>query len=408
MPIYSYKARSLKGELLTGEIEANDEAAVAEMLSRRNTIPVEIKAGAEKSSAGIDFSMLFARKVTLDELVVFSRQMYALVKAGIPIIRAVVGLGENTSSKLLRMALLDVAAQLERGRTLSAAMNAHPRIFGRLMVSIVHVGENTGKLDEAFMQLTEYFENEQETRKRIKQATRYPMFVVAAITIAIFILNIFVIPTFAQMFEKFGSELPWSTKFLINMSEFFVMNWFFIVIGIAGIIYAVKGYVNTDDGRYRWDKFKLRMPLMGSIIRRSILGRYARSFAMMLQSGVPLTTALTLVADAVDNAFMSDRILSMRQGIERGESLLRSSVKSELFTPLVLQMIAVGEETGRVDDLLIEVAGYYEREVDFDLKNLTAKIEPILISIVAGMVLILALGIFTPMWDMMSAVKGAG
>lgn len=405
MPIFDYKARSNKGELLSGQLEAANEAGVADSLRRRGVIPVKISEAKKATNINIDLSDLFKRGVTLDEHVVFCRQMYALVKSGIPIIRAIVGLGENFGSPTMREALLDVAGQLEKGRTLSSAMNAHPAIFGRMMVSLIHVGENTGKLDETFLQLTEYFEMEQETRKRIKQATRYPMFVVMFVAAAVFILNIFVIPTFATMFEKFGTDLPWATQVLISMSEFFVNYWWVVIVGAVGAVYMFSQSIKTERGRLVWDRFKLNAPLVGSIIKRSVLGRYARSFSMMLKAGVPLTTALTLVADAVDNAFMSDRILSMRQGIERGESLLRTSSKSGLFTSLVMQMVAVGEETGRVDELLLEVAEYYEREVDYDLRNLTAKIEPVLTAIVSGLVLILALGIFTPMWDMMQAIK---
>lgn len=196
------------------------------------------------------------------------------------------------------------------------------------------------------------------------------------------------------------------TLFLMGMSEFFLTQWQYLVIGLILIIYAVRRYVNTDSGRYRWDKFKLRIPVVGAILERSLLGRFARSFAMMLKSGVPLTTALNLVAEAVSNAYMADKIIEMRRSIERGENLTRVANSSGLFTPLVMQMISVGEETGRVDELLGETASYYEREVDYDLKSLTSKIEPILIVVVAAMVLVLALGIFTPMWDMMGAIRG--
>jgi MSHA biogenesis protein MshG len=219
-------------------------------------------------------------------------------------------------------------------------------------------------------------------------------------------MNVFVIPKFADMFSKFNAELPATTQFLINMSNFFVDQWYVLIGVIVGVTYTVHRYVNTEKGRYNWDKAKLSLPVVGSIFRRSLLGRFARSFAMMLKAGVPLTTSLSLVADAVNNQFMGQRILAMRQNIERGENLSRVAQSSNLFTPMVLQMINVGEETGRVDELLAEVASFYEREVDYDLKSLTAKIEPILIGVVAVMVLVLALGIFTPMWDMMGAIKG--
>jgi MSHA biogenesis protein MshG len=315
-------------------------------------------------------------------------------------------LAENTNSIRLKEALVDVAAQLERGRTLSAAMNAHPLVFNKLLASIIHVGENTGKLDESFVQIIDYYEKEQATRKQIKQATNYPKMVIVAIIAAMFLLNIKVIPVFAGMFSKLGADLPWTTKALLASSDFFVNYWLHVLVVMGGAIFAFTRYVKTEGGEYHWDRIQLKMPIIGSILERAILGRFARSFAMMLQSGVPLVNALTLVSDAVDNVYMAEKILGMRQSIERGESLLRAANRSEMFTPLVLQMIAVGEETGQVEDLLQEVANYYEREVDFDLKNLTSKIEPVLVLTVAGMVLILALGIFMPMWNMMGAVGG--
>ena len=416
MAMFSYSARNASGGLVKGNIEAPDKNAAAQVLLKRNVTPISIvpfsSAGGstktEKSDSigGGSVADWFAPKVTLDDLIIFSRQMYSLMKAGIPILRAVSGLADTTNSKRMRFALKDIGQQLERGRTFSSALNQHPKIFNQLYVSIVHVGENTGKLDDACLQLSEYLEREQETLKQIKSATRYPMFVIIAIVLALIVMNIFVIPTFADMFEKFGAELPVLTKFLLSMSDFFVHQGHYLTVGVVIFVMSIRRYLNTKNGRYRWDKNKLRMPAVGNIFERSLLARFSRSFAMMLRAGVPLTHALNLTADAVDNSFMSSRIVEMRQNIEKGESLSRVAASSGLFTPLVMQMIGVGEETGRVDELLTDVAIYYEREVDYDLKSLTSKIEPILISIVSVMVLVLALGIFTPMWDMMSATKG--
>ena len=405
MATFRYSARDAQGRLQSGDIEAPSESAVADQLQRRQLIPLKIDALPESRDLNIDFSGWFGPVVRLPELIVFARQMFSLMKAGIPIIRAIRGLAESTSSKALNTVLLDLAEQLEKGRSLSVAMANHPKVFNRLIVSIVHVGENTGRLDNAFAQLSDYFEQEMETRRQIKQATRYPSFVLLAIVIAMVILNIFVIPQFAAMFARFDTELPWTTQLLINTSGFFVNYWPWIAVGSAMIGFSFYRYLQTTDGRYRWSRYKLRFPLMGDIINRATLGRYARSFALMLRAGVPLTTALSLVAEAIDNDFMADKIREMRRNIERGESLVRVSAQSGLFTPLVMQMLAVGEETGQMDDMLQEVALFYEREVAFDLKSLTAKIEPILITVVAVMVLLLALGIFTPMWDMLSAYQ---
>ena len=410
MPQFKYAGKSTQGGPQKGVIEAASSQAAAQALLSQNIVPLTIveskKRSAENEGDGFDITRLFQQKVGLDEMIIFSRQMYSLLKAGIPIIRAIKGLSENASHKRFQEILKDIADQLEQGRSLSSSMAKYEKVFTRLTISVVVVGENTGKLDDVFLQLALYFEREQETRKRIKSALRYPTFVLIALAIAMFILNLFVVPVFTQMFERFDTELPIMTRVLIGTSNFFVNYWWLLIIVIVGGIFTVKQYVNSTNGRLKWDKFKLKLPVVGSIIERSLLSRYSRSFSMILRAGVPLTAGLSLTADAVDNAHMQKRIKEMRQGIEKGESLLRVSKNSELFSTLVLQMIAVGEETGRLEPLLEESADYYEREVDFDLKSLTAKIEPILIGFVAVMVLILALGIFTPMWNMMSAVKG--
>ena len=220
------------------------------------------------------------------------------------------------------------------------------------------------------------------------------------------VLNIFVIPVFSQMFAKFGVDLPLTTRILIGTSNFFVQYWP-IMAGVAvALPILIRWSLNKKSVRLAWDRVKLRLPVMGCIFARSLLGRFSRSFSLMLHSGVPLNLALSLVAEAIDNKFLEERILDMRRQIEQGNSLSTVATQSKMFTPLVLQMFSVGDETGRVDELLQEAADYYEREVDYDLKSLTAKIEPILLIFVAVIVAILALGIFTPMWDMYGAMQG--
>jgi MSHA biogenesis protein MshG len=410
MASFTYTGRTAQGEVTSGSLESSDEQSVAKLLLAKSITPIDIQAKSAttaKASASTSKEVqihFLTPKVALDDLVIFCRQMYSLTKAGIPIIRAISGLA-NTRSLRLRAALLDVMDNLEKGRNLSSAMSQHPKIFSQLFVSIVHVGENTGQLDSAFLQLSQYLEREQETKKQIKTATRYPTFVVFALVAALVVMNIFVIPVFAGMFEKFDTELPLMTRILLGMSGFFIHQWYVLLGTILVCVFIIKHYKNTQTGRIKWDHWKLKLPIIGDIVERSLLGRFSRSFALMLNSGIPLTNALTLVAEAVSNAYMHEAIINMRRRIEKGESLSRVAAASGLFTPLVMQMIHVGEETGRVDELLSEVADFYEREVEYDIKSLTSKIEPILISIVAVMVLILALGIFTPMWDMMGAVS---
>jgi MSHA biogenesis protein MshG len=411
MAAFNYVGRNTQGNQVKGILDGVNAEAVAEQLSRQRVIPISITQASDKKNSSndlsqIDLSSIFGfAAISLDDLIIFCRQMYALVRAGVPILKAINGMAETSNSDKLKVALRDIANQLEGGFQLSSALNKHPKLFSPLFISLVNVGENTGKLDDAFLKLASYFHREQDTRKRIKSALRYPSFVLIAIAAAIIILNIFVIPTFANMFSKLGADLPWATQALITSSNFFLHYWQHLLVGLVVAFFAIRYYVKTPAGLYFWDKRKIKLPIVGSIIERSILSRFSHSFAIVLRAGVPMTSGLTLVSEAADNTFMRDKIVTMRTNIESGESLLRSSVASGLFTPLVLQMIAVGEETGQVDTLLEEVGNYYEREVDYDLTTLTAKIEPILIAVVAVMVLILALGIFTPMWDMMSAFK---
>ena len=409
MAAFSYIGRNAQGSQVKGVIEAANTSAVAEQLSRQQIIPIAIEPTTKKagSAGNIDIGDLLGfSPVALDDLIVLCRQMYALMRSGVPILRAINGLAESSTSVKLREVLSEVASQLEGGYALSSALNQHPKVFSTLFVAIVHVGENTGQLDSSFQKLASYYEREQETRKRIKAAMRYPTFVLSAIAVAIVVLNIFVIPTFADMFSKLGADLPWATKALIASSNFFINYWPHMLVGFIGLVMGTRYYLRTPNGKMAWDRRKLKLPIVGSIIERSMLSRFTHSFAIVLRAGVPMTSGLTLVADAAGNDYMQEKIIGMRTGIESGDSLLRTAVSSDLFTSLVLQMIAVGEETGRVDELLEEVGDYYEREVDYDLSTMTARIEPILLMVVAGMVLILALGIFTPMWDMASAFQG--
>ena len=408
MASFNYTGRNAGGSQVKDSIDAANVNIAAEKLFKKGITPISIsKAKTANNTASTDVFELFNNgKVSLEELIVFCRQMYALMRSGVPILRAINGMVESANSTALKNALRDIGKQLEGGYTFSSALNSHPKIFDHLFISLVHVGENTGQLDQAFLKLTTYLERELDTRKRIKAALRYPSMVLIAISAAMVILNIFVIPTFADMFTRLGAELPLATRFIIASSNLFINYWHYMLLGVFIIIFMIRESLKTKKGRYQWDRRKIKIPIIGSIIERSILARFSHSFAIVLKAGVPMTTGLTLVAEAVDNSYMQEKISAMRQGIESGESLLRSAIASALFTPLVLQMVAVGEETGRVDELLTEVGDYYEREVDYDLATLTARIEPLLLVVVAVMVLVLALGIFTPMWDMASAMQG--
>jgi len=406
MPHFQYKGRNPRGELVQGYLEAATVDTVASQLMNTGVTPIDIQPSQEKRGQERDLLARFsAPKPGLDELILFSRQMYILMKAGVPLTKGMTGLIQSTRNPYMVDALRDVLASIESGHELGTSLGRHPEIFSTLFVSMVRVGEETGRLEESFLRINQYLELERETRKRVKAALRYPVFVLVAIAIAIAIINIFVIPAFAGLFERSNVPLPWQTRLLIGTSNFFVTWWPIMLAALVVGIGGFRFYIATERGRYWWDRTKLRIPLVGSIIKRATLGRFARAFSMALTSGVPLVQALTVVARSVDNEYIGEAILGMRNGIERGDTLTRTAAATGQFTPLVLQMLAVGEETGEVDHLLEEVADYYEREVDYELKNLSATIEPVMIVAIGVMVLILALGVFLPMWDMAKVVR---
>jgi MSHA biogenesis protein MshG len=410
MASFRYSGRNAEGGKVVGLIDANNVDAVAAELREKNVTPLTIE---EQDAVDADVfaainEKLRSKKVDLEELIIFCRQMYSLTKAGVPIIRAIAGLGESNRNRYFREVLQQVRADLEGGVSMATALNAHPKVFGTLFVSMVSVGENTGQLDQAFRQLASYLDLERETRKRIKQATRYPLFVLGAMGVAMTVINLFVIPAFAKVFAQFHAQLPWPTRFLIGTSQFFEDFWWLMALVLGGALYGFFKWLETEPGALKWDQIKLRLPIVGGIFERIALARFTRTFAMMYKAGVPLLQTLSINSVSVGNKYIGQAILSMREGVERGEALTRSASASGLFTPLVLQMMAVGEETGAIDDLFIEVADFYEQEVDYDLSQLASAIEPILIVAMGVMVLILALGVFLPMWDLASAAKGHG
>ena len=406
MPVFNYKGRSNRGgELIQGTLEGADSGAIADQLLNTGITPTEIRISRNSRTTKTQEMTLWQRlsqKQTVDplELMLFSRQMYTLLKAGVPIMRALAGLQESSRNPAFTAMLQDLRESLDSGRELSTAMRHHPKIFSPFYLSMVQVGEMTGMLDQTFLRLYEHLEFEKDMRERIKSAVRYPMFVVVAMAVALVIVNIFVIPAFAKVFAGFHTELPLMTRLLMGFSNFMVSSWPFLLALLIGAVVAFRAWINTVEGRYKWDRLKLHLPIAGEIIMKGTLSRFSRSLALSFKSGIPIVQALNTVGMVVDNEYMRSKIEQMRDGVERGESILRTANATGVFNATVLQMIAVGEETGDMDGLMFEVAGMYQREVEYEIKNLSANIEPIMIVALGVLVLILALGIFLPMWDL--------
>ncbi len=405
LPNYLYKARNNSGNLTEGTIEAESQAKAAQRLSSQEMIPISIKEHTEKIDISEQFNQWQAvRSLKLDDLMLFSRQMYSLTKAGVPIIRALHSLIESTRNIALANALKEIAHSVEGGLPLGQSMGQHPKIFSNLYVSIINVGEETGGLDQGFLQISQYLGREKETQGRIKSALRYPTMVIIAISIAMAIVNVYVIPAFKGVFDKIGVDLPWQTRLLMGVSDFTVEFWPYIIGGLILSFFAVVKYIETPGGHLKKDQLILKIPAIGSIIHRATMERFSRSFAMILSSGVPLIQGITIVSNAIGNIYIGSKLDKMRIGIEKGDSISRMAMNIGLFPPLVVQMIAVGEETGNISEMLLEVADFYESEVDTELKNLASVIEPFLLVVIGIMVLVLALGIFLPMWNLSSAM----
>ena len=402
MPFFAYKGRNARGELMQGVLEGADSGAVADQLFSTGVTPIEITVTTKASTDGEEsvWERLTEKKVTHMDVQLFSRQMFTLLKSGVPIMRGLAGLQESAISKSFGKVIKDLRESLDSGRELSAAMRRHPTVFTPFYLSMIRVGEMTGRLDEVFLRLFDHMEFDRDMRERVKTALRYPSFVVFAMVAAMVIVNIFVIPAFAKVFASFNAQLPLMTRILIATSDFSVHYWPLLAGLLAAGAFGFRSWIRTTSGRYEWDKFKLRIPVAGKIILKATLARFARSFALSARSGVPIVQALTVVGQTVDNAYLTARVEQMRDGVERGESILRTAAAANVFTPVVLQMIAVGEESGSLDDLMDEIAQMYEREVDYELKTLSAQIEPVLIAFLGVMVLVLALGIFLPIWDL--------
>lgn len=405
---FQYVARDSSGAEVKGAQEAASQGDVASLLRQRGLTPVRIVEG--KPSSSFDLSAWLGElnkpKIEHQDVMLFSRQIYTLLKAGVPILRALAGLQESTVNTSMKALLQDIRDSLQGGRELSFSLARHPKVFTPFYIAMVRVGEMTGMLENIFLRLYEHLDFERFMREQVRSALRYPSFVIMAMLAAIVVVNIFVIPAFAGVFKGFNVQLPLMTRVLMGFSDFMRNYWYVMLAMVGGAVFAFRAWVNTKAGMLRWDEMKMNFPVAGKIIRKATLARFARSFALSSRSGVPIIQGLSNVALTVDNAFMASKIEGMRTTVERGESVLKAAAASGVFTPIVLQMISVGEESGALDEMLQEVAELYQREVEYELKTLAQQIEPILIVFLGAMVLVLAMGIFLPLWDLGKAAKG--
>lgn len=412
MPLFDYTGRNVDGESVSGVIEALESDSVVVQLREQQITPVTILAQPKKldvddQSQGV-WKKLWVKwqfgEVKLEELAVFCENMSTLLEAGVPIVSATDQLAQSTSSKALAAVLGKVKSKLQAGKGLTATLSQYPHIFSNVFLNIVDVGENTGRLDVAFEQLSHFLSNEAATRKRMSAAMRYPKMVLVALIAAMVVINIFVIPAFVSLFDNFGQELPLATRVLMGTSSFMINHWGILLIGVFLIWLGCRSIINTTQGRYVWDRFKIHLPVLGPVVKSIMLTRFAWSFALMLESGVPLLRGISLVAQVAGNSYVSKKIQTVGEDIENGKSLSDALSNAKLFSQMILQMVAVGEESGRMGEMFARVAKAYEKSTDYAIQKFGDMLEPMLLLFMGLMVMVLALGIFLPMYSIMGKI----
>jgi MSHA biogenesis protein MshG len=398
---FAWYGRDAAQQAQSGVLEAGSRALAAQALAARGLVPVVIEPHVEPADAMQTLRRWFgARRIGDAEVLLFTRQMNTLLRAGVPILRALEGLQASSTSATMAEMLGRLRSALDAGHELSQALARENDTFDRFFVSMVRVGEGTGRLTEIFEALHHHLDFQRLMREQVASALRYPKFVLIAMAIAVAVINIFVIPAFAKVFANLNTELPLMTRVLLATSAFFVQQWPLLLGALAACVAGARALVGTPAGRMAWDRWKLALPVAGKVLRKSALSRACRGLALALRSGVPVLEGLRLAASVADNAYIERAVMAMRNGVERGESVLTACRKAGIFTPIVLQMVIVGEESGTLDEMLEEVGLLYQREVEYELKTMSQQIEPILIGGLGAMVLVLALGVFMPMWDL--------
>jgi type IV pilus assembly protein PilC len=398
---YAYRVRDRKGSLVTGEIQADSADLVLAKLREQHFIPLEVKE--KKAGLGREFHIL-PQKAKLKDLSVFSRQFATMVNSGLPLLRTLAILEEQTGSKYLAKVVGDIRLDVEQGTSLSGAMTKHPRAFSDLYVSMVRAGETAGTLDDVLLRLADTLEREVSLRRQIKSAMTYPIVVTGLVVVILTAMLVFVVPTFKDLYKQLGGTLPLPTRILVGVSDI-VRNYFLIVVGfIVGLAFLFRWW-KRGPGALAWDKFKLRIPIFGKLFHKSALSRFARTLSVLNRSGVPILQALEIVQETVGNQLVANAVKDLQAGVKEGESIAAPLARHSVFPPMVVQMMAVGEETGALDTMLEKVANFYDEEVAATVESLTAMIEPLLIAVVGLAVGAIVISLYLPTFKIFELIK---
>lgn len=402
MPNFKYSARDSFAKSVTGVIVAGNKDEAAKKLQEMGYFPLTITEVYEFAAGEI---LKKFKRVKLEEVNTFTRQLYSLQKAGIPLLGCLETISLQTTNRYFKIVIEEIAQDIRGGLSFSESLKKYSRIFDSVYISMIKSAESSGMMVDILERLTGLIEQQIDTRSRIKAATRYPMIAFFVLCLGFLILVTFVIPRFASVYSQFNAALPLPTRILIAINIALQKFWYLFLLGIIGAIFTFSRFINSKTGRPVWDNFKLKVPVFGSLVSMLVMSRFTRVTAILMKSGVPTLEILDLVAAASGNTIIGRAIMNIKESVKQGRGISGPMKVSGLFPPIVVQMVYAGEQSGKVDELLLSAADYYDRESGYMIKNLTTYIEPIMIFVLAGMVLVMALGIFMPMWNLIKVFK---
>lgn len=402
---YVYRVRDKAGKLLEGSLEADNTALVANKLKSMGYVPIAID---KKSGSAMKKELKIpglSGRVKLKDVQVFSRQFATMINSGLTLLRSLTILAQQTENPALAEIIDQVRIDVERGASLSQALSKHPKVFSRLYIAMVRAGETGGVLDSVLLQLASTIEKQVELRGKIKSAMTYPVAVLGLVLVILTAMLVFVVPMFKKLYSSLGGTLPVPTRLLLAMSSGFVKFFPLVIIFDVAVVVAFKKWIQTEGGRAQWDIVKLRVPVFGKLVHKTAIARFSRTFSVLLRSGVPILESLEITSETVGNVVVSRAIKDVQAGVKAGESISRPLEEHKVFPPMVVQMMAVGEETGALDELLDKIATFYEQEVDATVSALTSLLEPLLIVVLGGCVGGMVISLYMPMFNIIKLVK---
>jgi type IV pilus assembly protein PilC len=399
---YTWKGRSPSGELLSGEYQTDNKDELVSYLRKRKIIITSMR----QKGGSLAIKLPIKDRVSVKDIGVFTRQFATMINAGLPMVQCLDILAQQTEKEFFRQSIARVMTDVEGGATLAEAMGRHPRIFNQLYVNMVEAGEAGGILDVILQRLATFLEKLDQLQRKVKSALTYPAVVACVALGATAFMLIFIIPTFARMFSDFGGELPLPTKIVIALSDFLRTFWWALVAGIAGGVIALQRYYKTEAGKLAVDKFLLRIPVLGTVIRKGSVARFTRTLGTLISSGVPILSGLEITARTAGNRVVENAVLSTRDSISQGNTIAEPLKACGVFPPMVTQMIAVGEQTGALDEMLEKIATFYDSEVDTAVDSLTSIIEPVMIVIMGVVVGGMLIAMYLPMFKLVTVVGG--